>query len=75
MFFRQAIKHIAEKLGLSGFVKNEDDGSVTIVAEGEEENLQKFIEWAKVGTPLSRIDNIKIEWRGATGEFNSFEIK
>ena len=45
-----------------------------IIAEGEEEKLQKLIEWCKKGTERSRIEKVEIYWKEATGEFNGFEI-
>lgn len=74
VFFRQAALARAEKLNLNGFIRNENDGSVTITAEGEEEALQKLLEWCRIGPPWARIDEIKTERREATGEFNGFEI-
>ena len=44
VFFRDTARIEAEKLGLTGFVRNTPDGTVEIVAEGEDKNLKKFIE-------------------------------
>lgn len=74
VFFRHTARIRAEKLNLKGLVRNENDGSVTIIAEGEEEALQKFLEWCRKGPPLSRVYEIKTEWQEATGEFDGFEI-
>lgn len=75
VFFRHQTKMEAEKLGLTGWVRNEDDGSVKIVAEGTEENLQKLIEWCKKGTEFSKVEKGEVEWSGAREEFVNFEIK
>lgn len=75
VFFRQGVKAEAELLGLSGWVRNEDDGSVKIVAEDAEESLQKLVEWARLGTEWARVDEVKVEWQDARGELNRFEIK
>lgn len=74
VFFRHTARIRAEKLNLKGLVRNENDGSVTIIAEGEEEALQKFLEWCRKGPPLARVYEIKTEWQEATGEFDGFEI-
>lgn len=74
VFFRQAAKSKADELGLAGFVKNESDGSVRIIAEGEENQLQKLIEWAKVGTEFTKVEQIDIIRKEATGELDSFSI-
>lgn len=75
VFFRQGVKDMAEELGLTGWVSNELDGSVKIVAEGEEENLQKLVDWCKKGTNWSKVEDIKFEWQEASGEFSSFAIR
>ena len=75
VFFRASAKEEAEKLGLVGWAKNEPDGSVKIVAEGEEEGLKKLVEWVKLGTKFSRIDKVEVEWGEAESGFLGFEIK
>ena len=42
VFFRSCTQEKAEELGLTGWVKNEDEGTVVIVAEGEEEKIGEF---------------------------------
>ena len=74
VFFRYTARHHAEKLGLKGWARNEADGSVAITAEGEEEALEKFLDWCRRGPLLARVDNIEIKWQEATGEFKRFEI-
>lgn len=75
VFFRQSVKTEAERLGLGGWVRNEEDGSVKIVVEGAEESLQKLVEWARLGTEWARVDEVKVEWQDARGKLNRFEIK
>ena len=60
--FRYYTRAKAEELNLTGFVRNNYDGTVEIEAEGEEGVLNKLIEFVKVGPSLSRIDNIEIHW-------------
>lgn len=65
----------AESLDILGFVQNEKDNSVTIVAEGEEENLKKLAEWAKQGPKMAYVRRMNLRWGEATGEFNNFQIR
>lgn len=74
VFFRQGVKGMADELGLIGWASNEADGSVKIVAEGKEENLQKLIDWCRKGTKWSKVEKVEIEWHEASGEFDSFVI-
>lgn len=74
VFFRQAAKEVANTLGLTGWVKNEPDGSVRIVAEGEEEKLQKFAEWCKTGTEYARVENVTVTWQNTIEKLIDFII-
>lgn len=64
----------AEELGLSGWVKNEPDGSVTIVAEGEEEKLKELIKEIEKGPSFAQVKEIKIKWEKPKGE-KGFEVR
>lgn len=69
VFFRASTKEQAEELGIKGFVRNENDGSVYIEAEGEEEPLQTFIGWCKTGPPKAHVDQCVIH----SGEIKGFK--
>ncbi len=75
VMYRDSVRRQTKKLGLVGWVMNEDDGTVRIMAEGGEENLKKLIDWCYNGPILAKVDKIDIEWREATGQFNNFDIK
>jgi acylphosphatase len=57
VFFRASTKSAADRLNINGFVRNERDGSVYIEAEGEEDNLEKFIEWCKEGPSGAKVQS------------------
>ena len=50
----------ANELGITGFVKNEPDGSVYIEAEGDEVPLDHFVLWCHKGPQWARVDKILI---------------
>ncbi len=74
VFFRHAAQIRAGELGLTGWARNEDDGSVTIMAEGNEAKLNEFLDWCRHGPPLARVEDSRTTWQEATGEFTQFEI-
>jgi acylphosphatase len=74
VFFRQGVKMIADELGIRGWVRNETDGSVKIVAEAEEQDLRKLLEWCRNGTELAKVENIREQWSEGTGAFTRFEV-
>ena len=73
--YRFTAIEVARDLDLVGWVKNNPDGTVEIVAEGPREKLENLIIWSKKGPALARVDNVKIEWQQASVEFNTFEVK
>ncbi len=73
VFFRASARHCAERLTISGFAQNEDDGSVYIEAEGSEENLKLFEEWCHKGSERSEVSEVQTE-EGAIKSFTSFEV-
>ena len=72
--FRAYIANIARRLGLKGFVKNLDDGSVLIVAEGEEESLAKLIDAARRGPPAAIVESVDVVYEDYRGDFDWFYI-
>ncbi len=73
VFFRVGIKELADKLGVKGFIKNLEDGSLYIEAEGNEESLDQFVFWCKKGPKRAKVDNYEIK-DGEFEDFESFEI-
>lgn len=74
VFYRAYTRDFAQKLGVKGTVRNLQDGSVEIVAEGEEEKLLKLIGFAKKGSPSSKVYNVDVEWKEPTNDFLGFKI-
>lgn len=60
--FRYSTQREALKLGLTGYAKNLDDGSVEVLACGETEKVEQLIAWLKAGGPRSaRVDKVLAE--------------
>jgi len=79
--FRFFAKMKAKELGLSGWVCNLPDNRVEVVVVGNEEKINKIIEWLHQGSPLARMDNVEIKDRKIIkkdsfgGEFSIKRIK
>lgn len=56
--YRIWAKREASRLGLTGWVKNRDDGSVEAVVSGEDQDVDAFIKWARQGPPLAHVIDI-----------------
>ncbi|MBZ4663726.1 MAG: acylphosphatase [Caloramator sp.] len=66
--FRYFVYTKAYTLGLSGYVKNLDDGSVEAEVEGEEQIIHKFLDIVLKGNGFSRIDDIEKEQVDVKGD-------
>lgn len=73
--FRQFVRWHARQLGLTGWVRNEPDGSVYLVAEGPRERLEQLLRAVQQGPPAARVDNVQAHWLPAQGAFEAFEIR
>jgi len=74
--FRYTTQHEAQRLGLVGYARNLDDGSVEVVACGEAENVNKLIAWLKAGGPRSaRVDKVLTEPHQPDREWTDFGIR
>lgn len=75
VLFRESARRKAKSLNLTGWVRNLQDGRVEAIFEGEKDNVEKMIDWAKEGPILARVENLELEWQEYKGEFNDFKIK
>lgn len=72
--FRYTTDHIAQQHEVSGFVRNLADGSVQLIAEGETNELDRFI--AELAQTMSdNISEAEVQSTTATGEYQDFEIR
>ena len=71
--FRYFVVDRAQMLGLAGWVRNADDGSVEVVAEGPEERLRQFEAALRDGPRLARVDGIDVSWSDALKGHHGFE--
>lgn len=65
----------ASRLGLTGYVRNLADGTVSIVAEGSSQALGQLLEWVKLGPPAAKVSQIQVTYENASGEFGNFSIE
>ena len=74
VFFRRSAKLEAEKLGIVGWARNLDDGSVEVMAEGDRENVDEFIKWCKSGPPFAKVEKVEVEEQKGLEGFSDFSI-
>ncbi|TKN81247.1 acylphosphatase [Enterococcus faecium] len=73
--FRYMTKMVADQLGVTGTVKNEDDGSVTIEAIGNDDIIQKFIEEIKKSpSPSGQVQYVDVQEDPMIEERKKFDV-
>lgn len=72
--YRDYVQVSAGKLGLTGFVRNNRDGSVAVVAHGMPDDLKLFVEYLHEGSLQSKVEGVSVEWRTATVRYDDFSI-
>ncbi|MGX1162210.1 acylphosphatase [Arthrobacter sp. SLBN-100] len=65
----------AEELGLSGEVKNLDDGSVALVAEGPQWKVHELREWLNSNRTPGRVERVEDNISEAKGTFRGFNAR
>jgi acylphosphatase len=73
--FRYYVVSHAERLGLTGWVSNEQDGAVRCVAEGPRTDLEHLLELLREGPASAIVEHVAEQWLPYTGHWGSFGIR
>ena len=74
VFFRQALKVVAKKNNVTGWVRNLTDKRVEATLEGDIRSVNLVIEWARIGPANSHVDDIEVSNEEFKNEFSTFEV-
>lgn len=72
--YRTYVQEAATELGLVGYVKNQSDGSVLVVAQGDPDTLRSFVEYLHEGSVMSVVQGVAAEWRSVNKIFHEFSM-
>jgi acylphosphatase len=72
--YRDYVEQSAKELGVVGLVRNESDGSVFVLAQGEPESLRQFVECLHEGSVLADVTGVSVEWGTAREVFDEFSV-
>ena len=72
--FRDYVQVSAGELKLTGFVRNNRDGSVTVVAHGLPDDLKLFVEYLHEGSLQSKVEGVAVQWHTATVQYDDFSV-
>jgi acylphosphatase len=73
VFYRATAKEIADKLGVTGWIKNTREGNVEAMVTGNEESVQKFINWCRRGPPKAEVADVIVTKKEETS-FTDFSV-
>jgi acylphosphatase len=74
VYFRASTQAEARRLALTGWVRNEPDGSVRVLAEGPRAALEALERWCHHGPAGARVDDVIASWSIADGRFADFAV-
>lgn len=72
--FRYFVQRRADQLGLRGWVRNNDDGTVEVVAEGGRSDLEQLKHALEEGPRMAHVDHVEAQWSTATGGLDRFDL-
>lgn len=75
VFFRAGASEKAKWLGLTGWAKNEPDGTVMIKIQGEGSDIKKMVDWCQSGPAFAKVSKVDVKWEKADDELKEFTIK
>ena len=74
VFFRANTEKQAKSLGLTGWVKNTDDG-VEVLVEGDGKKIQELIDWCHKGPMFAKVESVDVKEEKFADEFDEFVIE
>ena len=74
VFYRKFAKETADSLGIFGYAKNLDDGTVEIIGQGEEFALKTFLESVSAGPENAQVESLNVMWGKIEEEYTQFDI-
>jgi acylphosphatase len=73
--YREFVSREARRLRLRGYVRNASDGSVEVEAEGDREELERFLERLREGPPMAEVGRLEVAWDADRGEFTDWDLR
>lgn len=75
VWYRASTRAEADRLGLTGWVRNLSGGQVEAVAEGPRSSLEQLVAWCRRGPPHAVVRSVEPTWSGSEAAFTGFEVR
>jgi acylphosphatase len=73
VFYRASAREMAEKLGITGWIKNNAEGDVEALITGSQHNIDHFVSWCWQGPARARVDTVEVK-KEEERSFDSFQV-
>ena len=72
VYYRDSTRREAQRLGVTGWVRNRDDGTVEAMVQGPADAVEAIVRWAHDGPEHARVERVEVN--AGDGRFDIFEI-
>lgn len=73
--FRYFVVEQAERIGVTGWVRNQWDDTVEVTAEGTRKALDRLVLQLQRGPASSHVSRVEVQWEQPRGEFKDFRVR
>ena len=74
VYFRKSTEKQAVQYNVTGWIRNRKDGTVEVLAQGEEEALISLLKWCEKGPRFAKVERIDINWIKRKEVFSNFDV-
>ena len=75
VYFRQNTCTVARDLGVTGWVRNQPDGTVEVLAVGATVQLERLLRYLHRGPSHARVTEVEVDWSPPTARFDNFRVR
>ena len=75
VFFRDGSQREAQRRGLTGWVRNRDDGTVEAVVQGDADAVDAFVRWAQEGPSAAEVSSVEVSDESVVEDESGFEVR
>lgn len=75
VWYRAHTRDKARALNVTGFVRNLPDGTVEILAQGDDTQVEALMDWARLGPPLAEVTDVRVRDMAEDETYSSFEVR
>jgi acylphosphatase len=72
--YRDFVESVARERGVTGWIRNKDDGTVEVLFQGIPDALKACTEDLHTGSVLARVDGVAVDWRTPQKLFEDFKV-